>query len=157
MELASPVHFTKNVACHMQFSQQVDSKSEIKVNFITGMDRDTFGGILLCHLQRKVDALTSIQLLVIWGWNSYGLYSHAWLIEHESTLDWDENKLKSLYDVYNSQHNINFNRREWFLDDNTKLKTVCVLLHGGLKMNIIISEKKDILYPGKPLWIDPNR
>jgi hypothetical protein len=158
IELTSPVHFTKDTTCYIRFPQQVDSKSEMKVKFKTGIDRDTFGGVLLYRLQRKNDVSISTQLLVIWGWNSYKkLYSRVRLIEHENTLVWNEDKLKMLYDVYNSQYNMDFDKREWLLNDNTKLETRCETSRGGLEMNIIISEEKDLSLPRNPLWVDSKR
>jgi hypothetical protein len=89
IELASPVHFIKNATRHIPFPQQVNSKSEMKVNFKTGIYRNTFGGVLLYHLQRKksdvfddrpnIDKDTSIstQLLVIWEFRIDRFYSHA--------------------------------------------------------------------------------
>jgi hypothetical protein len=157
IELTSPVYFTKNAMYDMQLPQQVDSNSIVKVNFKTGINQDTFGGALSYRLQWKDDASTSTQLLVIWGWNSYKFYSHARLIEHESTLVWDKDKLKTLYDGYDSRYNIDLDTEEWLLDDDTKLKTKCETLRGGLEMNIIISEEKHISFRRKPLWVDSKR
>jgi hypothetical protein len=156
-ELTSPAYFIKDTTRHMHFPQSVNSESKMEANFKTGMDGDTFGGTLLYHLQWKEDASISTKLLVIWGWNSYGLYSHAWLIEHESALTWNEDKLKRLYDVYNSQCNIDFDEREWFLDGNKKLRTKCETSRGGLEMNIAISEETNLLSYRKPVWVDSNR
>jgi hypothetical protein len=94
---------------------------------------------------------------MIWGFKSDHLYSCAWLIEHERTFTWNEDKLRRLYDVYNSQYDRDFNAEEWLLDDNAMLKTVCALSHGGFEMNIFISEEKDLSYHRKPLWVDPSR
>jgi hypothetical protein len=157
IELISPVYFIRDATCHIQFPQQVGSKSIMKVKFKAGINQDAFGGVLLYCLQRKEDTSTSIQLLVIWGCKSDNLYSHVRLIEHESTFEWDKDKLKKLHDVYDSQYNISFNADKWLLDDNTKLRTRCETSHGGLKMNIIIFEEKDLSSPRKPLWVDPKR
>jgi hypothetical protein len=115
----------------------------VKVSFRTGVDRDTFGGALLYHLQRKekgesedqsdIDTSTSTQFFVIWGSipdvRSYpGVhvsesYLRAYLIEHESALTWNEDKLKRLYHVYNDQFTV-YNTISlgcWLLNDNTKL------------------------------------
>jgi hypothetical protein len=143
--------------CNIQFPQQVDSMSIMEVKFKAGMDQDTFGGVLLYHLQRKESTSISAQLLVIWGCKYNRLYSHARLIEHEGTLTWNEDKLERLYNVYNSQYNVDFITGEWLLDDNAMLKTKCKTLHGGSKMNIIISEEKDLFLPRKLLWIDSKR
>jgi hypothetical protein len=156
IKLTSPIYFTTNTTCNIQFPQQVDFKSIVKVNFKSGMDQDTFSGVLLYRLQRKVNTSIRTQLLVIWGWNSYDLYSYAHLIEHESILVWNNDKLKMLYDAYNSQYDRDI-IEEWLLDDNTKLKAKCEISHGGLEINIIISEEKHISSHGKPLWIDSKR
>jgi hypothetical protein len=46
----------------------------MKANFMTGIDRDTFGGALLYNLQWEDGASISTQLLVIWGYNPDGSY-----------------------------------------------------------------------------------
>jgi hypothetical protein len=142
----------------------------MKVNFKTDMYQSTFGGILLYNLQRKEndesndrvdkDTAMSAQLLVIWKFRIDRFYSHAWLIEYESTLIWNEDKLKTLYNIYDSQRDtdISFDAGKWLLKDNTKLQIMCKASYKRiLEMKIIISEEKDTLYPIKPLWIDPNR
>jgi hypothetical protein len=155
--LTSPVYFIKNIPHHIQFPQQVNSKSIMKANFTTGVGRDTFGGILLYRLQRKKDTSISTHLLVIWGYKSNEFYLNVLLIEYESTLIWNEKKLRGLYEVYNSQYDRDVITEEWLLDDNTELKTKYETSHGGLEVNIIISEEKDLPLPQKPLWVDPNR
>jgi hypothetical protein len=142
--------------CHIQFLQQVNSKSIMKVNFLTGIGRDIFGGALLYHLRRKGNASLSSRLLVIWGYKSDKVYLHALLIEHESIFTWNEDRLKRLHDVYNSQSDLCSGR--WKLDDGTKLKTVCGTLYkDDFEMNIIISEEKDQHQLQNPLWVDSNR
>jgi hypothetical protein len=159
IELTSLIHFTKSAMCCIQFPQKVSSKSIMKANFITGIDQTTFGGALLYHLQGKKDMSTNAQLLVIWGYNADEIYLHTWLIRHNITLDWDEDKLKRFYDVYNSQYKVYtaIFRKEWLLDDKTMLKTKCGSSHGGFEMELIISRDEYLSRPIKPLWIDPNR
>jgi hypothetical protein len=157
IKLTSPVYFIKDASCHVQFPQQVNSKSIMKINFITGADKDTFGGALLYRLQRKKKTSISTQLLVIWGYDSIGPYSYTLVIEHESTLVWNEDKLKRLYDVYNSQHRVYFNSEKWLLDGNTRLNTYCRTLHGGFEMDISIHKRESNSIPKKPLWVDPNK
>jgi hypothetical protein len=144
--LTSPVYFIKDTVCHVYFPQEVNSGSIMKVNFKTSVDRCMFGGALLYHLQRKEDTLISTQLLVIWEYESDWIYSHALLIEHESTFSWSKDDLKRLYDVYNSRYNATSIIGRWMLDDNTMLKT-----------KLTIFEQKDLLSPRKPLWISPNK
>jgi hypothetical protein len=143
--------------CHIHFPQQVDSKNSMKANFITGIGRSTFGGALLYYLQRKEDASTSTQLLVIWGYNSYWIYSHVWLIEYGNALIWSEDKLERLYDVYNNQYNASSNIGGWLLDDNTVLRIECETAYRGFEMKVVISKDEYVSSPRKPLWVDPNR
>jgi hypothetical protein len=175
IELTSPMYFIKDATCHIHLPQQVNSKGKMKVDFITGVNRDTFGGVLLYHLQRKEsdesndrsdidgvsikDTSTSSQLLVIWGRKSDCLYSHVYIVEHENTLVWNEDKLERLYHIYDSQYKAYFIlvQEEWLLDGKTMLKTVCKSSHGGFKMDVIISEDKYSFSPIKPLWVDSNR
>jgi hypothetical protein len=148
--------------CHISFPQQVNPESIMKVNFVTGVDRDRFGGALLYHLQREEDTSISTQLLVIWGCRPndtylHTLYPHAWLIEHESTLVWDKDKLKMLYDKYDDHWYTKSDLGLWLLNDNTELRTEYKTSYGGYGMEITISENENMLYPMKPLWVDPNR
>jgi hypothetical protein len=130
IELTSPVYFTKDTTCHIQFPQQMNSDSSVKVGFRTSINENMFGGVLLYHLQRKEDKSISVQLLVIWRCESDELYSYTWLIEHESTLVWNKDKLKILYDRYNIRYDTH---EKWLLDDGTELETKCELTHGVSK------------------------
>jgi hypothetical protein len=129
----------------------------MKVTFITGINRDTFGGALLYYLQQKGNSSISTQLLVIWGYKFNMLYSHTLPIEHESTLVWSEDKLKRLYDVYNSQRRVHSIIGEHLLNNNTNLKTECKPSYGGFEMNVIICEERNQVYLTRPLCVDPNR
>jgi hypothetical protein len=155
--LTSPVCFIKDTKCHIQFPQQVNPKSIIKANFLISIERDMFGGALLYHLQRKEDISTDIQLLVIWGYKYNRPYSDTWLIEHKSTLVWNEDMLKRLHDVYNNQSSLHISIKNWLLDNNTMLKIVCETLHGDFKMEVIIFEETHQHLPIEPLWIDSTR
>jgi hypothetical protein len=135
----------------------VNSNVITKISFITGADQDTFGGALLYHLQGKKNTSVSTQLLVIWGYNSHGPYSHVSLIEHESTLVWNKDKLMRLYNVYNSQPSVYIGTEKWILDDNIRLNTYCRTSHGGFKMNISLYKKESSIPPKNPLWVDPNK
>jgi hypothetical protein len=157
IKLVSPVCFTKDVTCHMQFLQQVNAECIMKGNFIINIERDTFGGALLYRLRRKDDTLISAKLLIIWGYSSDGIYSHAYLIEHESTLIWNEEELERLWHVYDSQYNTHSNIGIWLLNDNTVLKTRSEASYRVFEMNTTIYEEKSPLYLVKPLWVDSNR
>jgi hypothetical protein len=158
IDLVSPVHFIKDTMCHIRLPHQVDSKSKIKVQFKNRMYRSRFCGVLLYHLQRKEssesgnrididkDASISTQLLVIWEFRIDRLDLHACLVEHESAVAWDEDKLKELYNTYDSRYDadIALNAGRWILNDNTKLRIVCETSYeGGFGINIIIFEEKN--------------
>jgi hypothetical protein len=161
IKLISPVHFIKNTTRHIQLPQQVVSNSTMKADFRSGIDRGTFGGVLLYHLQGKEDTSIIAQLLVIWGFRLGNIYSNTWIIEHESTLFWNEDKLKRLYDVYDSRYDTSTNLKAYLLNDSTMLKTECTTLHGGFEIEVIISEQEeeeeDQLATMKPLWVDSSR
>jgi hypothetical protein len=157
IEMTFSAYFIKYVACHIQFPHQVNVNCIMEANFITGIGRDTFGGALLYHLQGKEDTSISTQLLVIWGYSHDELYSHTLLIEHESTFVWNEDRLKSLYNIYSSQYGAYSDIEGWLLDNNTSLKVVFESSHGGFKIQVVISEDKYSSSLRKPLWIDPNR
>jgi hypothetical protein len=159
IELVSPVYFAKDTRCHIQFPQQVETKRTMKANFMTRVDLDAFGGVLLYHLQRKEDASRIAQLLIIWGCEYNKFYSHTWLTKDESSLIWNEEKLASFYHAYDSEYEAYSDIRweKWLLDDNTSLKTECKISYGDFETKVTISEDKYISRPIKPLWIDPNR
>jgi hypothetical protein len=172
VELISPIYFAKDAVCRIQFPQHVNSKSTMKNNIITGMNRDTFGGFLLYHLRGKEnngtdnrfitdkDTSMSTHLLVIWGCKLDWSYSHAYLIKHENTFTWNEDRLERLYDVYNSQYNAYsaIAPEAWLLDDNnTMLEVMCRETNSNFEIVIIISEEEYETYPIRPLWVNPNR
>jgi hypothetical protein len=136
-ELVSPVYFIKDANCYMQFPQQVSSGSIMKANFMTGIDQDTFGGALLYNVQNYWGTI-SVQFLVIWGYNSNGIYSHAWLIKYESTFAWDGEKLKRLHDAYDSQCDAYVRTRERLIGYRSGLKMKCETSRGGFEMKVMI-------------------
>jgi hypothetical protein len=160
IELTSLVYFTKDTMHCGHIPKQANSKRSMHVK--VPINLDTFGGVLLYHLQRKENdktTSTSTQILVIWGRSSDWFYSNVYIVEHENALDWNKDKLERLYDEYDSQYYVrsNIDMYEWLLDDNIMLKTTCESSHGDLKMQVIISEEIYLDRPIKPLWIDANR
>jgi hypothetical protein len=150
-------YFIKDTTYHIQFPQQVNTNCIMKASLMTGIDRDTFGGALLYHLQRKEDTLISTQLLMLWECK-YGLiYLDTLLIEHESTFTWNEDKLKRLWHVHHSRYDTYSIIGRWLLNDNTMLRTVCEALHKGFEMMVIISEEQYRYMLEKSLWFDSNR
>jgi hypothetical protein len=106
-------------------------------------------------MQWQGDASTSAQLLVIWGCQSRRIYSQAYIIEHETTLDWNENNLERFYNVCNCQENIGFGVDDCLLDYDTILKISFMSSRNGFEMNIIISEGNCLFQT--PLRVDSNK
>jgi hypothetical protein len=150
VELTSPAHFIRDKTCHMQFPQKVNPKSKIRARFMTGVGRDTFGGVLLYHLQRKENISTSAQLLVIWGYEDARRYLDVHIIEHENTFDNDE--LKKLYDVYENRYETKSDLKAWLLNDNTIVKTLSQISQVDFEMKFFIYEGKYPFYR-KPLRV----
>jgi hypothetical protein len=159
IELTSTVYFIKDEMCHIQFPQQVNAKSIMKAKFMTSIGQDTFGGALSYRLLRKVGTSICTRLLVFWGCKYNSTYLSAFLIKHENTLVWDEDKLRRFYDVYNQSRdaglfqNFYIAPTTWSLDDNTTLYIVCNQAHGGFGIEVIISEKEHIPNFVRPIWI----
>jgi hypothetical protein len=80
----------------------------------------------------------------------------ALLVEHDGELD--EDKLRKLYRKY--WHSLNELvdpiRSNWLLNDATVLSTTVVVMNGGYRWDIFISEgiKENL---ETPLWIDAER
>jgi hypothetical protein len=158
IELTSPIHFIKDATCYIQFPQQLKSnRSIMEAKFAIGIDRNAFGGALLYHLKRKEDASISTQLLIIWGYDHFEMYLHIWLVEHESTLVWNEDKLKRLHNAYRSQYSIRPTMKTWLLHDNIRLMTYVGSPDGCCSMSVIISETEGHGRIMRPLRIDPSK
>jgi hypothetical protein len=165
IELTSPVWLIKDATCPIQFPQQVESNRIMKTNFATGIDRDTFGGAFLYRLQREKnvgsdkDISTSTQLLVIWGYKFGQPHSYVCLIEHESTLPWNEDELEKLCAMHDNRYEAcsNIYCNGWLLNDNTVVEIMFEPSHEGFEIDIIISEGENLPSHRKPLWIDSNR
>jgi hypothetical protein len=168
----SPVYFGDNVIWHIPPGQKVYANDVARASFRKDVAKSEFTSVLIYKLQRKghkykqqfdedstfiKDTLTGFQLVVIWRYNSDRIYSHAWMIEHDNTFIWNEDRLERLHDVYNNQYNASPNMGGWLLDDDTMLKIECETVYRGFEMKVIISEDEYPSSPRKPLWVDPNR
>jgi hypothetical protein len=172
-ELVSPVYFGDNVIWHIPPDQKVCANDVTKASFGKDAAKSEFTSVLIYKLQRKKhlesndqsnedsmftkDTLTGFQLVVIWRYNSDRIYSHAWLIEHDNTFIWNEDKLERLYDVYNNQYNASSSMGGWLLDDDTVLKVGCETAYRSFGTKVVISEGKHVSSLIKPLWVDPDK
>jgi hypothetical protein len=128
----------------------------MRINLITGIDQNTLGGVLLYHLKKEGVSIDA-QLLVIWGHNSNGLYSDAWLIDNEGAFVWNEDKLKRLCDAYTTQDDIYYDVEGFSLNNNINLEIVCKSMYGFFEIEVAVYEFESLPCSIKPLYIDPSR
>jgi hypothetical protein len=154
----SPTYFGRNAIWHTLPGQKVDVNAVTRANFRRDVTKSEFASVLSYKLRRKrlfeskdqsnedntstEDALTSLQLLVIWGSNDKGEISvHALLIRHSNIITWNEDTLEKLHSRYfailGEDHNI---KDTWFLDDETVLMTTLKWREWRHTTEIIISE-----------------
>jgi hypothetical protein len=106
------------------------------------------------------DESKSTQLLVTWrGEYTKGLDVHALLVEHDKEFNWDEDKLKKLYQKYwyLLETWASFIGKNWLLNDATVLTTVDIVRNGGYRWIIFVCDEKVDYYVMRPLWIDAER
>jgi hypothetical protein len=98
--------------------------------------------------------LTSLQLLVIWGFTGKPVYVRTLLIKHSNTITWDKDKLEKLYsmhlDLLRDNHVV---RDTWLLDDVTVLVTILKWKKGRCITEITISEETREDDSIEPLWV----
>jgi hypothetical protein len=103
---------------------------------------------------------TNTYLLVVWGTENvhYNFYVH--LIECTDELNWDENKLRTLYwecsDPYRKDYKSNI--ITWLMNDNEVIETrLDVTYRSEYKLDIAISRGYGKYSMKKPIQIDPKR
>jgi hypothetical protein len=144
IELVSPVYFCNRGSYNEYTVERTGIGAVIKIGFSFGLDKLP-GGILMYGVQRKgniesdhqfsTDA-TSIEavedtskitrLLVAWKIEHFGEPKvYIVLVEHDSELEWNEDKQAKLYDKVNEQftRRCNPSRYTWLVSDNIVLET----------------------------------
>jgi hypothetical protein len=155
-ELISPTYFGRDVIWYMPPDQKVDTNAMTSASFGRDINKDEFASALIYKLQRKKgpesdnqsgvddmfieDTPTSLQLLVIWGYNNeYSFSLRALLIKHSNTITWDEDTLEKLHSMYLALlRNDRIVKDTWLLDDETISKG---------------TRKDDCM---EPLWVSSN-
>jgi hypothetical protein len=151
-ELTSLECFSHNVIWHIPPDQKVDANTMTSGSF--GVSAAVFTSALIYKLQKKShnsnnqsnadnteDALTNIQLLVIWGLNDRDFYLDTVLIKHSNTITWDKDKLWELYSTRRHPQTDELTFEDtWLLDDATVLMTVLTFEEENSVFKITISK-----------------
>jgi hypothetical protein len=165
-ELISPVYFGHNAIWLSSPDHKVDINAATRASFAKDVVKSEFAGALLYKLQKKKhlesnmnntkDALTSLQLLVIWGPNDWhGFSVRVLLIKHSSTITWDEDKLRKLHSMYlallKDDHIV---EGTWLLGDEAVLMTTSKWKEDNYEITISKGTRKDDSIV--PLWVSSS-
>jgi hypothetical protein len=171
-ELTSLVCFGYNAIWIKSPDQKVGATDMTRASLGRELFKDGCANALIYKLHRKKslksddkynmdsafteDSSTSLQLLVIWGSDSWPkLPVRALLIKHSNTITWNEDTLERLYSMYLALLKHDRIEYTWLLDDATVLMTTSKWKPGRVFV-ITISEgaKKDDTM--EPLWVSLN-
>jgi hypothetical protein len=179
IELVSPVYFCNRGTYDARSVKGKNASTMMNINFSFGLD-GLPGGILVYEVRRerntKSDCQSStnttsaetvgdtsriMQILVAWNVKRFGEPRvHIVLVEHDSMLILNGDKLAKLYDKVNDQlaGRSDFSKSAWMVCDNTVLKaTYEIAQEEGLTLKITISKGAKNEYAKSALWIDPER
>jgi hypothetical protein len=167
IKLTSPTHFIHGGKWHVVSDQDIDIDAVMRNCLEFDSGQDILEGALLCRIQRQhtgfnkyaQDESRHIWLLVAWRVEcTEGLHVRALLVEHDKESNWDEDKLKRLYQKYWHSLNTWLNPvgSDWLLDDATVLTTTVKIMNGGYRCDISIYEIEEGNIK-RPLWIDVER
>jgi hypothetical protein len=168
IDLISPVYFIRDGRWHIVPDQEIDNDAVMRNILEFNSGQDIPEGALVYRVQRKhiksgrliQDEFKHIQLLVARRTShTEGLDVRAVLIENNKKFDWNEDKLRQLYqkcwhplDILDKPI-----QRSWLLDDATVLITVVRIMNGGYRWDIFIPEERSSGYIMRPLWINTKR
>jgi hypothetical protein len=169
INLTSLIYFLHGGKWHVVPDQEIDVNTVMRNCLESDSGQDILEGALVYEIQRKLynesdgfiqDDSKGTQLLVVWhGEYTKGLYVRAVLIEHDKGFDWNEDKLRRLYQKYWYPLDVwvDFIGSNWLLDDTTVLTTAIKVINGGYRWDIFISEERTSNYVVKPFWINSER
>jgi hypothetical protein len=164
INLTSPVYFIHGGKWHVAPDQEIGVMQNY-LEFDSG--QDILEGALVYGIQRKQtesDKLIqnepeNIQLLVAWHAEyTNGLDIRALLVEHDKGFNWDEDKLKRLYQRHWHPLDawVDFIGNDWLLNNATVLRVNVNVMNGGYRWDIVIYEGERVVIE-KPLWVDTER
>jgi hypothetical protein len=166
--MISPVYFIHGGKWHISPGQEIGVRTVMKSRIEFDSVQDILDGALVYKIQRKhaesdefiQDESKNIQLLIAWrGDHTKGLDVRVLLVEQSKKFNWDEDKLKRLYQKYWHPLDawVDFIGNNWLLDDATVLGAEVDAMNGGYRWDIHISERKEASVIERPLWIDAER
>jgi hypothetical protein len=140
------------------------TRNHIELDF----GQDILEGALAYKIQRQYaksnsyaqDESKSIQLLVAWHVEyTKGLDVRALLVEYDEKFNWDEDKLGKLYQKYWHPLDVwsKLIKCNWLLNDAKLLTITAIVMNGGYRCDIFISEERTYNRTMKPLWIDTEK
>jgi hypothetical protein len=152
---------------HVALDQEIDVDTVMRNRLEFDFEQVVLEGALLYQIRRKHTKFAksahneskSTQLLVVWhAENTKGLDMRSLLIEHDKEFNWDEDKLRRLYQKYWHSLSawINLDKSNWLLNSTTALETTIKVMNGDYRWDIFIS-KGTKYHVKKPLWIDAER
>jgi hypothetical protein len=148
INLTSLDYFMNGGRWHAVPDQEIDADAVMQNCLEFEAKRDILEGALTYKIQRKhvkyvQDESEHFWLLVAWyGEHTKGLHVRAFLVDNHKRLD--EGRLKRLYQKYwpSLKEQTDATRRDWALDDATKLVTRIKIMNGGYRWDIYISEEE---------------
>jgi hypothetical protein len=179
IELISPVYFCSCEKYDEYLVKRTDVGVMMKIGFRFDLGQDRFGGILVYEVQRKgntksdhqpradttsavVVGDTSKMMRILVAWKIEGLKEprvYIVLVEYDSELVLNEDKLARSYDKINDQLlRYDFSKSTWLVCDSIALMATCeVVWEEGFELKIIISEGVEDKNIMNPMRIDSER
>jgi hypothetical protein len=162
INLISPVYFMHGGRWRVIPDQEIDVNTTTRNHIGFDSGQNILEGALVYRIQRKraesaQDESKHIQLLVAWRGKYTGkLHVRVMVIEHDRELDKDN--MKKLYQKYWHLLNtlINPVGSNWLLNDTEVLATTVIIMNGGYRWDISISEGKGDNIE-RPLWLNVER
>jgi hypothetical protein len=167
INLTSPVHFIHGGKWHVAPDQEIDAIDVMRNYLEFDSGQDILEGALVYKIQREhaesdeviQDESKSVHLLVAWYVDqTKGSDVRALLVEHDKGLNWDEDKLKKLYQRHWHSFDawISPTGCIWLLDDATVLSVGVDAVNGDYRWDIVIAEGEGDNIE-RPLWTDTER
>jgi hypothetical protein len=159
IHLTSPVYFIHGGKRHILPDQEIVFNAVMQNRIEPDPGQDIPEGTLVYKIQRKQDESNRIWLLVAWGVeHTKELHVRAFLVEHDKEFNWDEDKLRQLYQKYWHPLNIHVRPIEnnWLLNNKIILETKVKTMNDGYRRDISISEGTKYSVK-RTLWIDAER
>jgi hypothetical protein len=168
INLISPVYFIHGGKWHVVPDPRIDVMVAMQNRLEFNSGQNILEGALVYEIQRKntgsggfiQNESRSIQLLVAWHIEyTKGLEVRALLVEHDNNFNWDEDKLRRLYQT--CWHPLDawgdFITSDWLLNDAIVLAAAVYVRNGGYRWDIVICEREGTAAIERPLWVDAER